>query len=410
MDGPVDHTEAPTTRGAMDQVLAAAVLLLVGFGVVMIYSSSAVYAQRNLEDAQFFLHKQMMWVGVGIAVMLALSRFGYRAAAKLAVPLLVVTVLLLVLVMTPLGHSVNGAQRWLRVAGFTFQPGELAKVTAVIWLSYSLTRKATKIKTFSVGFLPHVLVAGLMTLLVFLEPDLGTAVLLGATTLVLVFVAGGKMLYLLGAMALAVPTVYFFITSSPYRMARMRAFFDPFAHRFGDGYQITESLLGFGAGGVWGLGLGDGRQKLFFLPEAHNDFIASQIGEELGFVGLCVMIAVFCFIVWRGLRIAMRNPGTFGSYLAFGVTTLIGLQALLNLAVALGVVPTKGLNLPFVSYGGSSLLFNMVSVGILLDVSRGGPCPLAARVQREQDVAEEREAERQGANRVTRRRVAAEAG
>lgn len=410
MDAVSEHSEPTATRGAMDQVLAAAVLLLVGFGVVMIYSSSAVFAQRNLEDAQYFLNKQMMWAGVGVAVMLVMSRIGYRAAARLAVPLLAASVILLVLVMTPLGTSVNGAQRWLRVAGFTFQPGELAKVTIVIWLAYSLTRKAPKIKTFSVGFLPHVLVAGLLTGLVFLEPDLGTAVLIGVTTVVMLFVAGGKVLYLLGGLALALPVVYFFITSSPYRMARMNAFFDPFAHRFGDGYQITESLLGFGAGGLWGLGLGDGRQKLFFLPEAHNDFIASQIGEELGFVGLCALIAVFCFIVWRGLRIAMRNPGTFGSYLAFGITALIGVQALLNLAVALGVVPTKGLNLPFVSYGGSSLLFNMISVGILLDVSRGGPCPLEAKVQREQAAAEEREAQRQGANRVTRRRAAAEAG
>lgn len=394
----------------MDQLLAASVLLLVGFGVVMIYSSSAVYAHRNLEDARYFLDKQVMWVGIGLMVMLVGSRIGYRVAAKLAIPLLILTVLLLVAVLTPLGTSINGAQRWLRFGGITVQPGELAKVTLVIWLAFSLTRKALKIKTFSVGFLPHMLVAGLLTCLVFLEPDLGSAALLGATTLVMLFVAGGKILYLFGMITAAVPVLYLFITISPYRMARMRAFFDPFEHRFGDGYQITESLLGFGAGGVWGLGLGDGRQKLFFLPEAHNDFIASQIGEELGFVGLCIMMLVFCLIVWRGLRIAVQNPGTFGSYLAFGLTTLIGLQMLLNLAVALGVVPTKGLNLPFVSYGGSSLVFNMASVGVLLDISRGGPCPLSQRVEMEKATREEREDKKKGGNRLVKRRAAAEAG
>jgi len=193
--------------------------------------------------------------------------------------------------------------------------------------------------------------------------------------------------------------VYFFITSSPYRMARMNAFFDPFAHRFGDGYQITESLLGFGAGGLWGLGLGDGRQKLFFLPEAHNDFIASQIGEELGFVGVVATLAVFGVIVWRGMRIAFRRPNTFGGYLAFGLTLLIGLQALVNIAVALGLIPTKGLNLPYVSYGGSSLVFNMAAAGILLDISRGGQCPLQARV------ADSEEVRSTSKNRLVRRRV-----
>jgi cell division protein FtsW len=408
----MSETAETTTerRGGVDQVLTAAVLALVGFGVVMIYSASAVFAQRNMSDAQYFLDKQILWVSLGAVAMFVMSRLGYRASARLAVPLLAVTVVLLVTVLTPLGHSINGAQRWLRVAGFTVQPGELAKLGLVVWLAFSLTRKSTKIKTFSIGFLPHVLIAGLLTGLVVLEPDLGTAALLGATTLLMLFVAGGRLIYLSVSIAAAVPTLYLFIASSPYRMARMRAFWDPFAHRYDDGYQITESILGFGAGGFWGLGLGDGRQKLFFLPEAHNDFIASQIGEELGFVGLCAMLAVFAVIVWRGLRIALRDPGTYGSYLAFGITSLIGLQAVLNVAVALGVVPTKGLNLPFVSYGGSSLLFNMAAAGLLLDVSRGGPCPLKARLEREAAKRAARDEAQRGGNRAIRRGAVAEAG
>jgi cell division protein FtsW len=390
---------APAVRNPFDQLLAAAVLLLVGFGVVMIYSSSAVFAERNMEDARYFLDRQVMWVGIGLVAMVLCVRFGYRASAWLAYPLLGLTILLLILVLTPLGTTINGAQRWLRFLGFTFQPAELAKITLAIWLAFSLTKKALKIKTFKIGFVPHVAVAGVLVGLVVLEPDLGTAALLGFLTLLMLFVAGGRWLYLIGAIAAAVPVLYLFVTTSEYRMARMRAFFDPFAHRFDDGYQITESLLGFGAGGLWGLGLGDGRQKLFFLPEAHNDFIASQIGEELGFVGLCAVVAVYLFISWRGLRIALRNPGTFGSYLAFALTALIALQAALNLAVALGLVPTKGLNLPFVSYGGSSLVFNMVAVGILLDISRGEPCPLEARSAAKEAARETRERR----NRVTRR-------
>jgi cell division protein FtsW len=374
-------TNEPTrpSAGPVDQLLAAAVLLLVGFGVVMVYSSSAVYAARHLDNARYFLERQVLWAGLGILGMAIMARVGYRLAASLALPMLALTVVFLVVVLTPLGTSVNGAQRWIRLVGFTFQPAELAKVTLTVWLAYSMSKKALKINTFSVGFLPHVLVAGAVTGLVVMEPDLGTAALLGATTLTMLFVAGGKILYLFGALAAAAPVLYFFVVTSSYRMARMRAFLDPFAHRYGDGYQITESLLGFGAGGFWGLGLGDGRQKLFFLPEAHNDFIASQIGEELGFVGLAAMLLVYGLIAWRGWRIALREPGSFGSFLAFGLTSLIGLQALLNVAVALGVVPTKGLNLPFISYGGSSLVFNLAAVGLVLDVSRGAPCPLAQR-------------------------------
>ena len=394
-----------TERGTVDQLLAAAVLLLVGFGVVMIYSSSAVFAQRTMENPEFFLHRQLMWVGIGLVTMVTASWLGYRWTARLAYPLLAITVILLIVVLTPLGTSVNGAQRWIRVAGFTFQPAELAKITLVIWLAFSLTRKALKIKTFTIGFVPHMAVAGLLVVLVVLEPDLGTSALLGALTLVMLFVAGGRWLYLSGAVAAAVPVLYLFVTTSPYRMARMRAFFDPFEYRFEEGYQMTESLLGFGAGGIWGLGLGDGRQKLFFLPEAHNHFIASQIGEELGFVGLCAVVCVYMVVVWRGLRIAIERPGTYGSYVAFGLTALIGLQALLNLAVALGVVPTKGLNLPFISYGGSSLVFNMLAVGVLLDISRGGPCPLAARVQ---EIEEVRDSQIRR-NRIVKHRAAAEA-
>jgi cell division protein FtsW len=386
-------------RGPIDQLLAAAVLLLVGFGIVMIYSSSAVFAERALENSRHFLDRQIVWVGVGLATMIVTATIGYRAAARLALPLLLTTVVLMVVVLTPVGSEVGGARRWLHFGPVAFQPGELAKLTMSVWLAYSLTRKATKIRSFTIGFVPHMLIAGLLIGLSLMEPDLGTAALLAAVTMTMVFVAGGKIIHLLGALLPAAALLYIAVITSPYRMARIRAFLDPFQHRFGEGYQVTESLLGFGAGGLFGLGLGDGRQKLFFLPEAHNDFIASQIGEELGFVGVVATLAVFGVIVWRGMRIAFRRPNTFGGYLAFGLTLLIGLQALVNIAVALGLIPTKGLNLPYVSYGGSSLVFNMAAAGILLDISRGGQCPLQARV------ADSEEVRSTSKNRLVRRRV-----
>ncbi len=225
-------------------------------------------------------------------------------------------------------------------------------------------------RSFTVGFLPHLMMAGLLMLLCLKQPDFGSAVMIGLLTFVLLFTAGARVGYILLAVLLAAPVAWALVTNSPYRMRRIQAFLEPFEHRYDVGYQIAESLMSFGAGGATGVGIGDSRQKLFFLPEAHTDFISAIVGEELGFVGVLCLILAFTALVYRGLRVAMRAVDEYGCYLATGITVFVGLQAFTNLAVAMGMVPTKGLVLPFISYGGSSLLVNCAAIGILLNVSR----------------------------------------
>jgi cell division protein FtsW len=250
------------------------------------------------------------------------------------------------------------------------QPAELAKLAMVLWLVHSLAKKAHRVRTFSIGFLPHVLVMGLLMLLCLAQPDFGSAVMIALLTFVVLFAAGAKAGYLLGGVLVALPIGYAAIASSPYRMRRITAFLEPFEHRQGAGYQITESLMSFGSGGWTGVGLGDGRQKLLFLPEAHTDFVSAIVGEELGFLGVATLCLAFVWVVLRGLRAAWRSHDEYAGYLAAGMTLFIGLQAFTNLAVAMGLLPTKGLALPFVSYGGSSLLVNAAAAGLILNVSR----------------------------------------
>jgi cell division protein FtsW len=252
------------------------------------------------------------------------------------------------------------------------QPAELAKLAMIMWLAHSLAKKAHRVRTFSIGFLPHVIVAGLLMLLCLAQPDFGSAAMIALLTFVVLFAAGARAGYLLGGVLLVLPIGYAAIASSPYRMRRIQAFLEPFEHRQGAGYQITESLMSFGSGGWTGVGLGDGRQKLLFLPEAHTDFISAIIGEELGFIGVMLLCAAFSWIVLRGLRAAWRVQDEYAAYLCAGMTLFIGLQAFINLAVAMGLLPTKGLALPFVSYGGSSLVVNAAAAGIVLNVSRFG--------------------------------------
>ncbi len=359
-----------TKRIAYDWLLLAVVLGLVGFGLVMVFSASAIMAQERLGDSFYFLKRQATAAGIGLVAMVAAMKIGYRRFARLAWPLLVIAGLLLVAVLIPgVGTAAGGAKRWIRFPGISLQPAEIAKLAWVIYLSYSLAKKREKVKSFSIGFLPHLLVAGLFVGLCMLEPDFGSSVALLVMMFVLLFAAGTRLSFLVGSVLLAIPFAYTAIASSPYRMKRITAFLDPWANRQGSGYQVAESLMSIGSGGLSGLGLGDGRQKLFFLPEAHTDFIFSIIGEELGLLGAGLLMLVYGVLIWRGLRAALSATEPFGTYLALGITTLIAFQATVNMAVAMGVVPTKGLTLPFISYGGSSLIVLMGAAGLLLSVS-----------------------------------------
>jgi len=353
-----------------DKGLLVAVLALSAIGLVMVYSSSAILAYERTGDSFYFLKKQAFAAGMGFLALVLALKLGYRRLARLAYPLLLLAVVLMVLVLIPgIGVKAGGAYRWMRLGGFSFQPSEFAKLVWVIYLAYSLAKKREKVRSFSIGFLPHVLLAGLLVGLCMLEPDFGSSVALLFLMFVMLFAAGAKLSYLVGSVLLAIPFAYHAITSSPYRYQRIMSFLDPWANRQGAGYQVAESLMSVGSGGLWGLGLGEGRQKLFFLPEAHSDFVFAILGEELGLWGVTLVILLYALVIWRGVRIALKATEPFGCYLALGITTLFAFHAVVNMSVVLGLLPTKGLTLPFISYGGSSLMVCLAAAGVLLSIS-----------------------------------------
>jgi cell division protein FtsW len=358
-------------RLSVDPILLGAVLGLLSLGLVMVYSASAVTALEKTGNGFYFLQRQLVASLVGLFAMACALKLGYRRLARLAYPLLVVTVLLLVaLVLVPgVGTVVGGARRWIRFPGVSIQPAEIAKFTWVVYLAYSLAKKREKVASFSIGFLPHLLLGGVLVVLCMAQPDFGSAVELLVLLFVMLFAAGTKLSYLVGSVLLALPLAYHAVAHSPYRLARIRAFLDPWAHRHDVGYQVAQSLISVGSGGFFGLGLGESRQKLFFLPEAHTDFIFSIVGEELGLFGAAATVLLYAVIVWRGTRAALRASETFGTYLGLGLTALLGVQAVVNMSVAMGMLPTKGLTLPFISYGGCSLVVSMTAAGALLSLS-----------------------------------------
>ncbi|MCS6913419.1 MAG: putative lipid II flippase FtsW [Myxococcales bacterium] len=361
-----------------DPILYTLVIALCGFGVVMVFSASAVYARQTFGTTTYFLHRCLLWNLIGLAGMMLASRLDFSIYRRLVYPLLGLAVALLGAVLI-VGVRINGARRWFHIAGVSFQPAEMAKLALIIYLAYSLSRKADKVRLFAVGFLPHLVVCGVIMLLLLKQPDLGTAVIAGGVTLMLLFIAGAKVSYLILAMLAATPALYQAIVGTPWRMRRILAFLDPWQFRYDVGYQITESLISVGSGGLTGLGLGDGKQKLFFLPEAHTDYIMAIVGEELGFVGITAVALAFCGVISCGFRAAWRARDAFGCYLAAGITSMLGLQAVINLGVVLGSLPTKGLPMPFVSFGGSSLVIDLWAVGMLLNISRGAAAPSSPR-------------------------------
>ena len=367
---PLDARPSPAgASGPVDSVLAAVVVALVGFGVVMVYSASAIQATTQNHDPQFFLKRQVAYATAGLLVTWGASRFDYHRLYKLTYPVLAAVGVLLVLCVAGFGHSGGGAARWLTLGPIHVQPAELAKVALVIWLAYSLAKKAERVKTFTVGFLPHLIVAGILMMLCLKQPDFGSAVVLLLLTFTMLFVAGAKIGYILGASILGAAFGAAAIRFRAYRYERYLAWLHMDEHRQDLAYQPFQSVMSFGSGGPWGLGLGRGLQTLY-LPEAHTDFVLAIVGEELGFVGVAALSLAYLVLVARGVRAALRAPDDFGAFLAFGLSTMFGVQALINMAVALALLPTKGLTLPFVSFGGSSLLVNACAVGILLNISR----------------------------------------
>jgi cell division protein FtsW len=363
----------------MDLVLAAAAIGLLGFGVVMVYSASIIEATTVFRNPQYFLIRQSIFAATGLAIVLAVSRIDVHKLKPFTYPILGVVTLLMVLTVAGFGRTGGGAARWLAVGPIHIQPSEMAKLALILWLAYSLEKKRERMKSFSIGMLPHFIMAGLLMLLCLKQPDFGGAVVLLFLTFALLFVAGARLGYLLGAAIVGVMFAAWAVRSSSYRWVRIIAWSNMGEHRQDLAYQPFQSVMSFGSGEVTGLGLGKGLQVLY-LPEAHTDFVSAIIGEELGFIGIVGLCAVFLLIVARGIRAALAAEDEYSSYIAFGISVLFGAQTLVNLAVSMAMLPTKGLTLPFVSYGGSSLLVSSAAMGILLAISRKGEMRENARV------------------------------
>lgn len=353
-----------------DKVLFLATLLLVCSSVVMVYSASAALAMNRFNQPYFFLLKQAMWAALGLAAMTLAMRFDYRNYRQPTFVWMSLGVAALALVAVLFSPQINGSRRWFGIGGFGVQPSELSKLSAIFFIAALLERRMERIDDLKYALLPIGLVVGAFIGLILAEPDLGTSMTLLVIAVAMVFAAGLSYRYVVGAILCGLPVVYFVLMSAAYRRRRLLAFWDPWSDPLGDGFQVIQSLIAVGSGGLIGRGFMAGVQKLFYLPEPHTDFIYAVIGEEFGLIGTTVVMGCFLVIAWRGLKIAMDAPDRFGAFLAIGLTTMIAVQAFFNMSVVLGLVPTKGIPLPFVSNGGSSLLISLLGMGILLNVSQ----------------------------------------
>ncbi|MCF8110434.1 MAG: putative lipid II flippase FtsW [Desulfobacteraceae bacterium] len=355
--------------GFPDPVLLFAVMMLTGIGLAMVYSASSEIALRHYGNEYYFFSRQLLHAALGFSGMLALAFIPYRVFRQLSyLMLFIAAVMLSALLFTSAGHSAGGATRWLRMMGVSFQPAEFARLALIVFMAYSLTKKQGRISDLSIGFLPHFLVLCMFTILILLQPDFGTVALLWMLAWIIMFAGRVPLLHLTSAMILILPAALWLLISADYRLKRYMTFLDPWKYPLEDGYQIIHSLMAFGSGGIFGKGFGEGYQKLFYLPAPHTDFIFSVLGEEGGLIWVLLVIGLYIVLLLRGMRIAATARDCFGSLLAFGITVSIAMQALVNMGVNLSLLPTKGLTLPFLSYGGSSLVFNLGCIGILMNI------------------------------------------
>lgn len=376
---PQDHVDAGPRP--YDRMLLMLVLAAIAVGVVMVYSASLVRA--GIPDdffktglltgrAEHYLVRMLVNAGLGLVALLVAMKVPLGWYRRHAYGLLGLSIFLLVGLLV-FGHTANNSTRWYDLKLFRFQPTEMAKLALIIYLAFSLVKKAERIRSFTFGFVPSLVVALILIGLCLKQPDFGTSLTMLGIMLAMLYVGGTRLKYLLGVAACGVPLLYVAVKMSPMRVSRMSVFLDPWEHCSNSGYHLCESLIGVASGGFWGEGLGEGRMKLFFLPEAHTDFIMAILIEELGFAGLLGVVLLFALLAWRGLRISCRASSPFARFLAFGITLQLVGQAAVNMGVVTGVLPTKGLTLPFISYGGSSMLFSCIMAGILLRISMALP-------------------------------------
>lgn len=358
-------------RHRPDMVLLGTILALLGIGFIMVYSSSSVRGYLLYDDPYHFLKMEVIWAITGLIAMAISMVVDLRMLRRFVKPTLFIAIALLIAVKIPgIGRTVNGADRWIGLGPISIQPSEVIKLSMVLVMSHILALDPHKIQSFRKGVLPILGLLGVIAGLVMLQPDLGTTLVIAATAFCLLIAAGARVAHIVSLAGIGLGLVVAAIAAAPYRMRRIFAFLDPWADPLGKGYQTIQGLLALGPGGLFGLGLGQSRQKFLYLPENHTDFIFAMVGEELGFVGASLVILLFFLFAWRGFRVAMRAPDAFMGFLAVGLTAMVSVQAMINMGVVSGVLPVTGITLPFISYGGTSLVFTMLGVGVLLNISR----------------------------------------
>ena len=349
-------------------------LMLVLFGLIMVFSASYYSSISQDGNPYSYLVRHGAWVVFGLVAMAFGALFDYRKYKKWALPILIISVILLVLVLTPLGQTTNGATRWIKVGPVTLMPGEIAKIAAIIFVAWFLSEDASRIKSLKRGILPLLGIIAVYGALIVKQPNLSTAITVCGIIIAMMLVAGLKWRYVATAGGIGVVGILsiVIVMKDTYWYNRLTSFTDPFQDALGDGYQAVQSLLALGSGGLFGVGLGKSVQKNLYLPEPQNDFILAIIGEELGYIGVLLLIALYCLFIWRGIHIALNAPDQFGLLLASGIVLMVAIQVILNIAVVTSSMPPTGINLPFISYGGNALLIFMFSAGVLLNISRHG--------------------------------------
>lgn len=356
---------------APDYKLLGIIMALLIIGIVMVYSASHIWAMYKYDDVFFFVKRQALFVGAGVLAMLFIMQVPYTVWKRYANILLMLCFILLILVLVPgIGLVRGGAQSWIGVGAFSIQPSEFTKLGLIIFLASLLSSKQKYITSFKKGFLPSLLLVFTAFGLIMLQPDLGTGVVLVLTCAIMIYIAGAKISHFIGLGVFGLIGFVYLIASAPYRISRITAFLNPWEDPLGDGFQIIQSLYAIGPGGLMGVGFGNSLQKYFYLPEPQTDFIFAILGEEFGFIGGIIMILLFFLLTWRGIIIALEAPDVFGRFMAIGIVSMLTIQTMINISVVIGLIPVTGITLPFLSYGGSSLVLTLASVGILLNISK----------------------------------------
>lgn len=368
----VDAAQDSPRLGQPDWWLLAITGVLVGVGLMMVFSASGIIADRMQADSYYFFKRQLLFALVGGLALILAAALPRPVLYRLHYPALFISIALLAVCLTPFGDTVKGANRWIGLGPLRLQPMEFAKIALVLYLAYFMSSKQAIIKTFSKGVLPPFVITGVICALLLKQPDFGGAAFCALLLFFMCFAGGTRLIYLGASAIIACGGAYLLVVAEPYRFRRLLAFRDPFADAADSGYHLVNSFLAFGSGGLSGMGLGASKQKLFYLPEAHNDFIMAVMGEEAGFIGISLVFVLLAAFFWRALFIALRQSALRERFIAFGLTLVLTVSSLLNLAVVMGVVPPKGVPMPFISYGGSSLLASLICVGLLLNISRTG--------------------------------------